>query len=113
MKRILIDSRSLVDILYKHAFDQLMIQTDQLRPVKTTLVGFAEEMVHPLGSIDLSAVAGTSPCQTEVRMTFLVVDTPSPYNAIIGYPRLNLMEAIVSMRHLLMKFLKMFGVGEV
>ncbi|GAV62576.1 hypothetical protein CFOL_v3_06099 [Cephalotus follicularis] len=46
-------------------------------------------------------------------MTFLVVDTPSPYNAIIGHPGLNLMEAIVSTRHLLMKFPTRFGVGEV
>ncbi|GAV71618.1 hypothetical protein CFOL_v3_15108 [Cephalotus follicularis] len=46
-------------------------------------------------------------------MTFLVVDTPSPYNAIIGRPGLNLLEAIVSTRHLLMKFPTRFGVGEV
>ncbi|GAV63512.1 hypothetical protein CFOL_v3_07030 [Cephalotus follicularis] len=45
-------------------------------------------------------------------MTFLVVDTPSPYNAIIRRPGLNLMEAIVSTRHLLMKFPTRFGVGE-
>ncbi|GAV62895.1 hypothetical protein CFOL_v3_06417, partial [Cephalotus follicularis] len=84
MKRILIDSGSSTDILYKHAFDQLRIPTDQLKPVKTPLVGFAGEMVHPLGSIDLSVVAGMDPRQTQVQMIFLVVDTPSPYNAIIG-----------------------------
>ncbi|GAV80602.1 LOW QUALITY PROTEIN: hypothetical protein CFOL_v3_24062, partial [Cephalotus follicularis] len=92
MKRILIDSGSSVDILYKHAFDQLRIPADQLKPVKTPLVGFAGEMVHPLGSIDLSVVAGTPP-PTHVEMTFLVVDTPSTYNAIIGRPWLNLLEA--------------------
>ncbi|GAV58138.1 LOW QUALITY PROTEIN: hypothetical protein CFOL_v3_01672, partial [Cephalotus follicularis] len=43
----------------------------------------------------------------------LVVDTSSPYNAIVGRPGLNLMEAIVSTRHLLVKFPKRFGVGEV
>ncbi|GAV63605.1 hypothetical protein CFOL_v3_07123, partial [Cephalotus follicularis] len=69
MKRILIDSESSTDILYKHAFDRLKIPTDHLRPVKTPLVGFAGEMVHPLGSIDLSVVAGTAPCQTQVQMT--------------------------------------------
>ncbi|GAV79632.1 hypothetical protein CFOL_v3_23096 [Cephalotus follicularis] len=111
-KRILIDSGSSADILYKHAFDQLKIPVDQLKPVKTPLVGFAGEMVHPLGSIDLSVVAGTAPRQTQVQMTFLVVDRPSPYNAIIGRPGLNLMEAIVSTRHLLMKFPTRFGVGE-
>ncbi|GAV77937.1 LOW QUALITY PROTEIN: hypothetical protein CFOL_v3_21405, partial [Cephalotus follicularis] len=93
MKRILIDSGSSVDILYKHAFDQLRIPADQLKPVKTPLVGFAGETIHPLGSINLSVVAGTARRQTQVEMTFLVVDTPSPYNAIVGRPGLNLLEA--------------------
>ncbi|GAV58162.1 hypothetical protein CFOL_v3_01696, partial [Cephalotus follicularis] len=93
MKRILIDSGSSADILYKHAFDQRRIPVDQLKPLKTPLVGFAGEMVHPLGSIDLSVVTGTAPRQTQMQMTFLVVDTPSPYNAIIGRPGLNLIEA--------------------
>ncbi|GAV62532.1 hypothetical protein CFOL_v3_06055, partial [Cephalotus follicularis] len=93
MKRILIDNGSSADILYKHAFDQLRIPVDQLKPVKTPLVGFAGETIHPLGSINLSVVAGTAPRQTQVEMTFLVVDTPSPYNAIIGRPGLNLLEA--------------------
>ncbi|GAV90174.1 hypothetical protein CFOL_v3_33583, partial [Cephalotus follicularis] len=92
-KRILIDSGSSADILYKHAFDQLKISVDQLKPVKTPLVGFAGEMVNPLGAIDLSVVAGMAPRQTQVQMTFFVVDRPSPYNAIIGRPGLNLMEA--------------------
>ncbi|GAV60323.1 hypothetical protein CFOL_v3_03854, partial [Cephalotus follicularis] len=93
MKRILIDNGSSADILYKHAFDQLSIPVDQLKPVKTPLVGFAGETIHPLGSINLSVVAGTAPRQTQVEMKFLVVDTPSPYNAIIGRPCLNLLEA--------------------
>ncbi|GAV82849.1 hypothetical protein CFOL_v3_26300, partial [Cephalotus follicularis] len=69
MERILVDSGSLVDILDKHAFDQLRIPEDQLKPVKTPLVGFAGEMIHPLESINLSVVAGTAPCQTQVEMT--------------------------------------------
>ncbi|GAV64375.1 hypothetical protein CFOL_v3_07893 [Cephalotus follicularis] len=69
-------------------------------------------MVHPLGFIDLSVVAGAAPRQTQVQTTFLVVDKPSPYNAIIGRPGLNVMEAIVSTRHLLMKFPTRFGVRE-
>ncbi|GAV64980.1 hypothetical protein CFOL_v3_08495, partial [Cephalotus follicularis] len=93
MKRILIDNGSSTDILYKHAFDQLRIPADQLKPVKTPLVGFAGETIHPLGSINLSVVAGTAPRQSQVEMTFLVVDTSSPYNAIVGRPGLNLLEA--------------------
>ncbi|GAV61145.1 hypothetical protein CFOL_v3_04673, partial [Cephalotus follicularis] len=93
MKRILIDNGSSADLLYKHAFDQLRIPADQLKPVKTPLVGFTGETIHPLGSISLSVVAGTAPRQSQVEMTFLVVDTPSPYNAIVGRPGLNLLEA--------------------
>ncbi|GAV56599.1 hypothetical protein CFOL_v3_00141, partial [Cephalotus follicularis] len=73
MKRILIDNGSSADILYKYAFDQLRIPVDQLKPLKTPLVGFAGEMVHPTESIDLSVVAGTAPRQTQVQMTFLVI----------------------------------------
>ncbi|GAV58419.1 hypothetical protein CFOL_v3_01953, partial [Cephalotus follicularis] len=61
MKRILIDSGSSTDVLYKHAFDQLRLPTDQLSPVKTPLVSFAGDMVHPLGSIDLFVVTGMAP----------------------------------------------------
>ncbi|GAV83296.1 LOW QUALITY PROTEIN: hypothetical protein CFOL_v3_26744, partial [Cephalotus follicularis] len=93
MKKILLDSGSSADILYKHAFDQLRIPADQLKPVKTPLVGFTGETIHPLGSINLPVVAGTTPRQTQVKMTFLVVDTPSPYNAIIGRSGLNFLEA--------------------
>ncbi|GAV75375.1 hypothetical protein CFOL_v3_18854, partial [Cephalotus follicularis] len=74
-------------------FTMKRIPADQLKPVKTPLVGFAGETIHPLGSINLSVVAGTAPRQTQVEMTFLVVDTPSPYNAIVGRPGLNLLEA--------------------
>ncbi|GAV60108.1 LOW QUALITY PROTEIN: hypothetical protein CFOL_v3_03639, partial [Cephalotus follicularis] len=94
MKSFLIDSGSLANILYKHVFDQLRIPTDQLKPVKTPLVGFAREMVHPLGS-STCPWSQARPRQTQVQMTFLVVDTLHPYNAIIGQPSLNLMEAIV------------------
>ncbi|GAV79063.1 hypothetical protein CFOL_v3_22528, partial [Cephalotus follicularis] len=93
MKRILIDSRSSANILYKHAFDQLRIPADHLKPVKTPLVGLVGEMVHPLESIYFLVVVGMAPRQTQVQMTFLVVDTPSPYKAIMGRPGLNLMEA--------------------
>ncbi|GAV66501.1 LOW QUALITY PROTEIN: hypothetical protein CFOL_v3_10011, partial [Cephalotus follicularis] len=92
MKGVFVDSGSSAEILYKLAFDQLRIPEGQLKQVKTPLVGFAGETIHPLGSIDLFVIAGSSFCQT-VHMTFLVIDTPRPYKAIIGLPRLNAMEA--------------------
>ncbi|GAV85346.1 hypothetical protein CFOL_v3_28784 [Cephalotus follicularis] len=46
-KTILLDSGRSADILYKHTFDQLRIPANQLKPVKTPLVGFAGEIVIP------------------------------------------------------------------
>ncbi|GAV72507.1 hypothetical protein CFOL_v3_15995, partial [Cephalotus follicularis] len=63
--------------------------------------------------IIIDMVAGTTPRQTQVQMTFLVVDTATPYNSTVERPGLNSMEAIVSTRHLLMKFPTWFGMGEV
>jgi hypothetical protein len=39
-----------------------------------------------------------------ILVKFLVVDCPSAYNAIIKRPTLNVLEAIVSKIHLVMKF---------
>ncbi|GAV83814.1 hypothetical protein CFOL_v3_27259, partial [Cephalotus follicularis] len=113
MKRVLLDNGSSADILYKPTFGQLRIPEDHLKPVKTPLIGFVGETVFPFGSIDLFVIASSSPFQTQVQMTFLMVNTPSPYNAIIRRPGLNAMEALVSTRHLLVKFPTRFGVGEI
>ncbi|GAV60714.1 LOW QUALITY PROTEIN: hypothetical protein CFOL_v3_04243, partial [Cephalotus follicularis] len=64
-------------------------------------------LIDSSSSVDI--LHGSTP---DLGVDDLVVDTPSPYNAIIGRPGLNLMEAIVSTRHLLMKFPTKFGVRE-
>ncbi|GAV56652.1 hypothetical protein CFOL_v3_00194, partial [Cephalotus follicularis] len=57
--RVLLDSGSSADILYKLAFDQLRIPEDQLKSVKTPLIGFAGETVLLFGSINLYVIAGS------------------------------------------------------
>ena len=46
-------------------------------------------------------------------MDFLVVKAPSAYNAILGRPGLNALQAVVSTYHLKLKFSTSQGVGEV
>ncbi|GAV88820.1 hypothetical protein CFOL_v3_32241, partial [Cephalotus follicularis] len=69
MKRVLVDSGSSADILFKPAFDHLRILEEQLKQLKTPLVGFTGEIVHPLGSIDLFVIVGTSPRLIQVQLT--------------------------------------------
>ncbi|CAL9125718.1 unnamed protein product, partial [Musa textilis] len=56
---------------------------------------------------------GDSPKTKTVLVTFLVVDLPTAYNAILGRPTLNRLRAIISTYHQTLKFPTNVGVGEV
>jgi hypothetical protein len=101
--RILVDTGSSVDILYKSAFELMKIDQGKLIPVGCPLVGFAGEQVFSVGAIDLLVMAGTYPQQKTNMVKFLVVEGCSAYNVILGRPALNELGAITSTLHLCMK----------
>ncbi|XP_057464641.1 uncharacterized protein LOC130754441 [Actinidia eriantha] len=113
VQRILIDSGSSADILFTSAFEKMKIGLEKLHPFHTPLVGFGGNMTHPLGWINLPMTLGTEPHHTTVWQDFIVVDCPSPYNAILGRPTLGGIKAITSTYHLKMKFPTLTGIGEV
>ncbi|GFZ14654.1 hypothetical protein Acr_24g0008440 [Actinidia rufa] len=76
------------------------IGLDKLHPFHTPLIGFGGNTTHPLGWINLPITLGTEPHQTTVWQDFIVVDCPSPYNAILGRPTLGGIKAITSTYHL-------------
>jgi hypothetical protein len=57
--RILIDTGSSADILYRSAFEQMKIDRNGVIPARHSLVGFTGEQVLPVGSIELPVTAGT------------------------------------------------------
>jgi hypothetical protein len=59
--RILIDTGSSADILYRSAFELMKIDRSKVIPARHSLVGFTGEQVLPLGSIKLSVMAGKYP----------------------------------------------------
>ena len=67
----------------------------------------------PLGSIQLVLTLGDPSCQATMTARFLVVDTPSAYNMLLGRPSLNAIKAIPSAYHMMIKFPTTSGVGMV
>ncbi|GFY95165.1 hypothetical protein Acr_10g0005500 [Actinidia rufa] len=101
VKRILVDTGSSVEVMYYDLFKQLKIPQDQLKPARAPLVGFNAQAHWPLGTVSLKIRAGSQELMTE----FVVVDIPSPYNAIMGRDWLHRMKGVASTLHQAIKFL--------
>jgi hypothetical protein len=102
--RVLVDTGSSADIIYKSAFELMSIDQGKLVPTRGPLVGFSGKQVLSRGAIELPVMAGTSPQQKTIIVKFLVVDGRSAYNVILGRPTLNELGAITSTLYLCMKF---------
>ena len=60
-KRVLVDNRSLVDIIYLSAFQQLKVDPKRLRPFESPLVNFNGDKVYPRGIVTLTVIASSYP----------------------------------------------------
>uniref|UniRef100_A0A2N9HZD1 RNA-directed DNA polymerase n=1 Tax=Fagus sylvatica TaxID=28930 RepID=A0A2N9HZD1_FAGSY len=112
-RRVMIDNGSLVDILYLPAYQQMKLDKDKLRPMDTPLVGFTGDKVCLVNIITLPITVRTYSKTVSKTVDFLVVNCPSAYNAIIGRLTLNLLRAVTSTYHLLVKFPTEHGIGKV
>ena len=112
-RRVLVDNGSSADIIYLPAFQQLKVDQKRLRPFDSPLVSFSGDKVYPRGIVTLIITAGSHPFQVTNKHNFLVVDSPSSYNVIIGQPTLNRWKAATSTYCLKEKFPTEQGVGEI
>ncbi|KAI9191692.1 hypothetical protein LWI28_012027 [Acer negundo] len=82
--RVLIYTGSSVDILFKGAHEQLNLKNHCYNSCTSLLYGFTEDSVMPMGSKILPVTIREASLQQNVMTEFIVVDTPSVYNAILG-----------------------------
>ncbi|KAL5578569.1 hypothetical protein UlMin_020268 [Ulmus minor] len=83
----------------------------KIEPTASSLSGFTGDSISSEGILNLPVELGSSPCQHIQAVDFVLVDCPSPYNAIIGRPTLNKIRAVTSTYHLLVKFPTVGGIG--
>ncbi|GKD05285.1 reverse transcriptase domain-containing protein [Tanacetum coccineum] len=73
-------------------------------PATTSLTGFSGETIWPLGQLRLLVTIGDVDHSTKAWMNFMIVRSLSPYNGIIGRPRIREIRAVPSTAHGMLKF---------
>jgi hypothetical protein len=109
VKRVLIDPGSSVEIMYESLFKGLGLGKEDLSRTEGPLSGFSGETVIPSGKVTINVRAGTVSTPTE----FFVLNTFSPYNAILGRPWLHRMGAVPSTLHQRLRFPTPQGIMEI
>ncbi|KAL2228650.1 UNVERIFIED_CONTAM: hypothetical protein Sindi_1844700 [Sesamum indicum] len=98
--KILVDSRSSADIIFKSVIDKMGLENIRLELVRTPLVDFGGSEVASLGMVELPVSMGDEPKRKTMMVKFLEVDTPFAYNVILGRSGLNLFRAVISTYHM-------------
>nr|GEW89673.1 reverse transcriptase domain-containing protein [Tanacetum cinerariifolium] len=103
--RMYVDGGSSMEILYEHCFNRLRPEIkSQMVPATTSMTGFSGETTWPLGQLKLLVTIGDATHSTKAWMNFMVVNSLSPYNGIIGRPGLKAIQAVPSTVHGMLKF---------
>jgi len=91
-------------------FTKLQLPLDQLRPYGGCLYGFAGDQVEVRGYIELRTTFIDEAASRTEKIRYLVVNSPSAYNILLGRPTLNRIGAVPSTRHTKVKLPSMEGV---
>ncbi|XP_077232463.1 uncharacterized protein LOC143869792 [Tasmannia lanceolata] len=94
--KILVDIGSSVNVLHLETFEEMKLGKGRLGPAEYSIYGFSGASVRVSGRIDLLVTFRTHPLQKIGMTTFLVVDIPFTYSAIIGRPVQRDLRAVVS-----------------
>ncbi|XP_062104155.1 uncharacterized protein LOC133815317 [Humulus lupulus] len=97
--RVLIDGGSGVDILFWEAFQKMGLEENQIRPSTMPILGFNSQRVYPKGVVRLTVVAA----KRALPVDFLIIDSTTSYNAIMGRNWIHRMQGVVSTLHQVMR----------
>ncbi|XP_062093611.1 uncharacterized protein LOC133799630 [Humulus lupulus] len=103
--RVLVDRGSGVDILFWEAFQKMGLEENQIRPSTTPILGFNSQRVYPKGVIRLPVVVA----ERTLLVDFLIIDSTTSYNAIMGRNWIHRMQGVVSTLHQVMRCLSPNG----
>ncbi|XP_062100243.1 uncharacterized protein LOC133806130 [Humulus lupulus] len=103
--RVLVDRGSRVDIIFWKAFQKMGLEENQIRTSTTPILGFNSQRVYPKGVVRLTVVAA----ERTLPVDFLIIDSITSYNAIMGRNWIHRMQGVVSTLHQVMRCLSSNG----
>ncbi|XP_024014700.1 uncharacterized protein LOC112088542 [Eutrema salsugineum] len=109
MTRILVDTGSSVDLIFKEALEKMNLHDIEMKPSLIPLTVFAGDTITSIGTIKLPVYVG----RVTKIVKFTVVDRPAIYNIILGTPWLHLMKAVTSTYQQCLKFPNQSGTFKV
>ena len=101
MKRVLVDQGSGVEIMYPDLYKRLNLRPEDLTAYDSPLVSFEGKIVISKGQIRLPIQIGSK----VVEVDFIVVDTYSPYTAIVARTWFHALGTVSSTLHQKVKYL--------
>ncbi|XP_013594416.1 PREDICTED: uncharacterized protein LOC106302453 [Brassica oleracea var. oleracea] len=106
VKIILVDNGSSSNIIFQTAYQDLGLEESALTRKITPLIGFSGKVKQTAGEVTLPVYAEGINMSTK----FLVVDSQSAYNMILGRPWIHDMGAVPSTLHQMVKFPTPWGI---
>ena len=100
VKRVLVDPGSAVEVMYPDLYRGLNLNPEDLTTYDSPLISFEGKTVIPKGQIRLPIQIGSE----VVEVDFIVIDTYSPYTAIVARPWLHVLGLISSTLHQKVKY---------
>ena len=100
VKRVMVDNGSRAKIMYPDLYKGLRLRPKDLTPYSSPLMSFDGKIVMPRGQIRLPVQTGPE----IMEINFIMVDTYSPYIAIVARPWLYTLGAVASTLHQKVKF---------
>ena len=100
VKRVMVDQGSAAEIMYHNLYKGLNLKVENLMPYNSPLVSFEGKIVSPKGQVRLPVQTGLE----VVEVDFIVVDTYSPYTAIVARRWLHTLGVVSSTLHQKVKY---------
>lgn len=101
---ILMDIRSLVDVLFKSTLDEIRITDMRLEHTNTFLKGFSRWRLILLGMVKLPITIGFASFEKTMILNFIIIDKDSPYQMILGWPFLKMSKAVISNHYFILTY---------